>query len=280
MKKMIIAVVMVLVFLTGCGRIKTAKELIREAEHSHGDCTVVSKEETEEYTAVVLHDTLQDFDYRVSSRMNSLSIDGATFGTYENTADGFTGALIDKVRSLTEDDILRICDEEGVVCMYDRDPLLIIRSDDEERAVSAALKCAEKIQEYNLQNRLDTFSIICYADEKADYLYDRRYGKVILPEIRWITPEEETTEYYKEMARYKLGDDVEYLGKEVKTFGDTNADMDRVAQPTYQPYPEDDSSPVTFYYFKTPEGDRYILCDFLYYYEDGRTEEWYIEKIG
>ncbi|MGN0689280.1 MAG: hypothetical protein ACI4KH_02540, partial [Oscillospiraceae bacterium] len=49
--------------LSGCGKVRSVKSLYSEAKRNHGDCTIVSKSETDEKTLVVLHDKLQDFDY-------------------------------------------------------------------------------------------------------------------------------------------------------------------------------------------------------------------------
>ena len=49
----------------GCGKIKSGKSLFEWAKSEYGDCTIVSMSETDDKTIVVLHDTLQDFDYEV-----------------------------------------------------------------------------------------------------------------------------------------------------------------------------------------------------------------------
>ena len=91
-----------------------------------------------------------------------------------------------------------------------------------------------------------------------------------------MSHEQETANSFLETARMIADtNDVELLGYEVKTFADTGADIDRVAETTYQPYPTSANSPVTFYYFKTADGTEFYVCDFLYYDNEYYEFDWY-----
>ena len=67
LKRIIIPVLacFLLMLISGCSP-KNAKSLVKMAKRQHGDCTVVSKTETDDGAKVVLHDKLQDFDYKTS----------------------------------------------------------------------------------------------------------------------------------------------------------------------------------------------------------------------
>ncbi|MBP3753501.1 MAG: hypothetical protein J6I66_01420 [Lachnospiraceae bacterium] len=265
--------------LAGCGRIKTASELLKAAERAHGDCELVSKEETDEHTVIIVRDKLQGFEYRMSSSMSDLNIDGSNFGSFPNTYDGFDRALGDYVIDSTRAEINEYISTTGAVVQDTSLDFFMVRSNDEKEAVEAALKCAEILQEYNLDHRMDGWLIVAYANEKDDYLYDVRYGSVKLPDITWRTVETETIEYYMEMAEMQLETDVTFDRKVEGTFSDTGAELEHVVNSYYdeENIIDSSSSPVTFYYFTTQKGEKYYICDFLY--EDENYDyEWFIRK--
>ena len=144
-----------------------------------------------------------------------------------------------------------------------------------------ALECAEVLQEYNLENRMDNLEIVVQAYHAYNDEGDKRYGSVVLPNIEWVSHEQETANYFLDTARMIADtNDVELVGVEVKTFADTGLDIELVAQTTYQTYPTSADSPVTFYYFKTGDGTEFYVCDFLYYVNDYYDSDWYNNYEG
>ena len=280
MRKIILCVCtfVLLLGLAGCGRIKTASELLKEAKRLHGDCELVSQEETEEHTVIIVRDELQGFEYRMVSGMNDINIDGSYFGSVQNTYDGFDEALGEFVKDSIRAEVDEYISSTGAVVEDTQYSFFIVRSNDEKEAIEAALKCAEIIQEYNLDHRMDGWTITAYANEKEDYLYDVRYGSVELPNISWRTVEQETIEYYMEMAEMQLKTEVSFDRKVEGTFSDTGADIEHVINSYYDDKEiTDSSSPVVFYYFTTKDGDTYYICDFLYETEN-YDYEWFIRK--
>ena len=102
----------------GCGKIKSGKSLFEWAKSEYGDCTIVSMSETDDKTIVVLHDTLQDFDYEVISSMSKIVIDGSNFGSLPNTSDTFEKNLKEKVIFNAKDELDAICNKEGMRYEY------------------------------------------------------------------------------------------------------------------------------------------------------------------
>lgn len=148
--------------------------------------------------------------------------------------------------------------------------------EDTRSSFNLSLECAEVLQEYNLDNRMDDWEIVVQAYHAYNEYGDKRYGSVVLPDIEWVSHEQETANSFLDTARMIADtDDVELVGVEVKTFADTGLDIERVAQTTYQAYPTSDDSPVTFYYFETGDGKQFYVCDFLYYVNDYYESEWY-----
>ena len=77
-KKIIYALVIfaMALMMTGCGHVKSTKQLVKMAKRAHGACEVVSKEESEKCTSVRLRDKLQGFEYTISSSMQDISRPG------------------------------------------------------------------------------------------------------------------------------------------------------------------------------------------------------------
>lgn len=287
--------------LTGC-QVRSAKSLIRSARQAHGKCEVISKSETDEHTVVVLKDKLQGFTYQVSSGMNSVYIDGSSFGSLESSSDTFGTALSMYVADATASQRRQVC-EKYHLDFDETDMLaLTIDSESEERnAIAAAEEIAVILNQYNLQNRLDGWEIrLAYsedwlkayyqkkldsgADMDSDYTFSSaggaevcHIGSVRLPDPSFRDRTKEHEDYYLEMARLKDTSAV-FVRSEQKTFRDTGVGLDRVSYATYRTDPKEMTDPVTFYYF-TVKGKEFYICDFI----DNQTGEWfsnYDEAVG
>ncbi len=264
----------------GCS-VKSPNKLLRYARRTYGECELVDSEQTDDYTRIIVRDELQGFEYQVTSGMYDMNLDGSSFGSLEDTRSNFDLALEEYVFGEVQDELEDICEEAGVEGSSDDFCLWLIRCDEEQAGIDAALECAEVLQEYNLENRMDNWEIVVQAYHAYNDEGDKRYGSVVLPNIEWVSHEQETANYFLDIARMIADtNDVELVGVEVKTFADTGLDIELVAQTTYQTYPTSADSPVTFYYFKTGDGTEFYVCDFLYYVNDYYDSDWYNNYEG
>ena len=275
-KLSLIAAVLGIAALTGCGWVKSPNSMYAQAKKVHGDCTVVSKSKTSDRSEVVLHDTLQDFNYEVVSSMNDINIDGSSFGSLPGTTDHFGSRLREKVISDTEKSIKEICESYGITyefCKHESISLFLsIYPSNEETAQKAAVECAKVIQSENAAQRLDGLEICAYKSDRDVF------GNVKLPNIIWRTKEDEKVEYYTKMARMQTDPNAVFVRSEKGIFADTGASLDGVVNALGSDIPTDASSPVTFYYFKASDGKEYYLCDFNYYDERGNIA-WYTNYV-
>ncbi len=272
-----------IISITACGHPRSAKSLYKEAKHKYGKCTIVSRNETDEGSVVTLHDKLQDFDYTVSSKMNDINIDGASFGSVPGTSDTFMKSLMEKVVSNVKDDLDTACSKPGV--SYEPYPdstddlILVIYATDEKSGQDAAIKAATAIQTQNLKNRLDGIDIYVVDDSSEEWYNCEHLGSVRLPDIKWRTKEDELADYYTDMAHAQTDPEAVFVRSRKGTFSETGADLNKVVNVLGTDYPTEMSSPVTFYYFRDSKGREYYLCDFNYY-DKNNNMAWFTNYAG
>ena len=285
--------------LTGCGHVRSAKSLITQAKLTHGKCEVVSKSETDAATTVVLRDKLQGFEYKITSSMNDINIDGTSFGSVPGTYDDFEASLQNYAINDSKVSLDTICKKYGASYeTFTGDVilnLLMPLSSSESDAVNITEEVATLMQEYNKNNRLDGFVIYVSHDDEwleqykkklrkekggdtDDYVFSDAGGANIchigsarLPDCSFRDKEKENDDYYLEMAQMKYKN-AKYVRKEKKTFADVGIPLDRVSNAYYSPETaiEKTSDPVTFYYFDA-NGTEFYICNFL----DNESGTWY-----
>lgn len=261
------------VLFSGCHP-ASSDTLYRQAQAAYGKCSIVSKSETDSSVVVVLHDELQDFDYKIVSSMSDITIDGSYFGSVPSTSDTFKTELKLKVisDSMSELNDIFSADDMSYTAVYDGndDRIITVRVSDEDVGISKVLDCADILQTSNKNNRLDGY-LINVEDNNSEHL-----GSVRLPDVKWRTIEEENADYFTEMAHMQTDPKARYLRCGSGKFSDTGADLKRVVSILGTEYPTELDSPVMFYYFESSDGSEYFLCDFNYYKEDSYTEfGWY-----
>ena len=250
--------------LTGCGRAKGVNFLISEAELEHGSATVVSKTKNTDGATVVLHDTLQDFDYSVSSTMDPIYIDGETFGSLPGTWDDFEYSLLEKITTDEQTAINNIESKYGA--SFTKDWGLNVYADDPDSAKQAALEIAAIMQDNNLKHRLDDQTITVLAADS--YYFDRTgyydqpdeiVGFITLPSMEWSGRDQQLIEEYTIKAK-EMDPDAKFLRTEVMTFADTGYDLDDVTLTGDAPRRVE--APVTLYYFSASDGREFYIADF------------------
>jgi hypothetical protein len=291
--------------VTGCSP-KSANSLIRQARRDHGPCEVVSQTTDDEGSVVVLRDELQGFEYQVSSNMADINIDGASFGSVPSSSDSFNRALHYYVLEDAAAELEDICAEYGLTeeesnledCYwYSADPEF-----SDEQAQEGIEKIADVFQRYNLESRMDGWTIYLehsegwltayyeqlmndyegediYNDSEYSYLLSsagggalRHIGSVRLPDTSFRDPAKEDEDYYLEMAQMKDPDAV-FIRSEEIPFSDTGADLYNVVETYDQSYPRTEDDMVMIYYFEA-DGQEFFICNFLV---NNRVEygEWY-----
>ncbi len=296
-KRKIIYVLLIVSFsllLAGCGHVKSAKKLIREAKRAHGACDVVSKEESKECTEVRLRDKLQGFEYSMVSSMQDIVIDGSSFGSLPNTYDSFESSLNTFVKESAKEKLDEISENYGATYdeMYVDEVIMCYTLKNgmpDSNAVCIAQEAAAALQEYNVGGRLDGRAVYvdhdaAWVKEKSEknkekgreddqvqepYVWtpDRHIGSALLPDCTFRDPEKEKEDYYLEMARMKDSKAV-YLRKEKKSLKELGLSVMDVTPEYGSEGPKKDTDKVTVYYFEAG-GQEFYICDVLYYDSSG-----------
>jgi len=287
-KKIIYALVILAVafIMTGCGHVKSTKQLVKMAKRAHGACEVVSKEEGEECTSVRLRDKLQGFEYTISSSMQDIVIDGSSFGALPQTYDSFELSLQQFVKERTAPKLDEICKKYGAT--YDNmfvDEVILRFTLDHDMPDSNAVHIVEEaalaFQEYNAEHRMDGMEVYVEHDEewlkkqlethdeinglKHDYMYSgagnavaRHMGSAVLPDCVFRDLEAEHDAYYMEMA-LMTDRRSKFLRKEKKTLDELGLIPEDVNAEYGKEDPRDGSYVVTVYHFTTGVQEYYIL---------------------
>lgn len=265
---LLIPMIFAALVLSSCGNVRSAKSLYNEARQNFGNCSVVSENSTKERTAVVLHDELQDFDYEMYSSMYEITLDGSSFGSVPTDSNTFRSSLIEKVIGNNSDRLEEICYNNKAE--YSVDGFIRITAPDKETAMQASLGFAEIFQRENLNSRLDGLKIS--ADSENN---DMHFGSVVLPIIKWLSPEDELVTCFIEIAHEQTDKEAVFLRYEKIKFKDTEADISRVVSVLGTDYPESPDDEVTIYYFRSSAGKEYYICDFNYYDDNGGYMNYY-----
>ncbi|MBE5923322.1 MAG: hypothetical protein E7271_02500 [Lachnospiraceae bacterium] len=289
-KYSILIIAALCLLLTGCGHVKSAKKLFKQAKREHGKCEVVSKSETKEKTVVRLRDDLQGFEYEIVSAMHGIVIDGSSFGSLPSTTDSFEMSLHSYVTDQLKPKLDKLCTKYNATYEdgYDKELIkFILTSPNKDANAVPLVEAAAKLyQEYNVENRLDKCYVSVEHDNKwfkekypyptdpetlyseDSYLYSsagssiaKHIGSANLPDCTFRDKEAETDDYYLEMAKMKNPDAV-FVRKEKKTFADSGANLHDVMHTIGEKSPEKTTDPVTFYYYSV-NGKEFYLCDFL-----------------
>ena len=256
------------ILLTACGSPKNANTLLYEVKSKYGDCTLISTEEKEDGgVSIIVHDTLQDFDYRVSSYMSNISIDGSILGKAPGSSDNFEESLYNSIMNKVKDELNELCNDEK---SYRLDGYIFksiyVYADTIEEAKDLAEKCAKILNQYNLKHRLDEYTI--YAAINSYYSSKTYFGSINLSDLKWTTFEDEKTDSYIKWGK-KIDSTAKFIKKETKTFEDVGIDLKYVIDygiSSFDSVPDSNYSPVEFYYFKTSSGKEFYVCDFLISY--------------
>lgn len=294
MKKIISAICVVVLasVFTGCGHVKSAKSLQKLATSKYGDCELVQDLSDDKSSKVILRDKLQGFEYTFSSSMQDINIDGSSFGSLPNTVDGFQSGLNKYLQETTASEVNNICDKYNV-SLEDNDIFYVRTDDNKENAINAAEEIARLLQNYNVNNRIDDWTIdIAYSDawlrnyydtidkssldDDGDYILSSidsaklmHIGSVKIYNAKYRDIETEEIDNRTEFAK-RCDKSAIYIKTEEKKFSELGIPLDRVSNTLYQYYPETMDDIVKVYYFKSDTQEFYV-CNFV----DSSTYTWY-----
>jgi len=104
---------MIVLSLSGCSctTVSTKNQLINYANNNFGKAKLIDYKKEEDLATAIFQDAEYGFTYTVTSYTDSFSIDGSSFGTYEDKGDTYTESFIAYIKPLLENDFLNIEDK-------------------------------------------------------------------------------------------------------------------------------------------------------------------------
>lgn len=253
----------------GCGKVESVNDLYNIAKETYGDCTLVSKTETNDETIITVHDVVHDFNYTMSSSKNDILIDGSKFGSNVSSSNTFHKELMVKIHNNCVEKFDDIASTYDVVYDVCDDAIMIYSSDDEQGKIAAEM-FAEQFKSYDYNNRLDEFTINVYNGDES-------IGCIKLSNFTWVSDSDLEIDYYMSMVHRSVDKSAKFIRVEEGKFGDTGLDVSDVMYVLGSDSPDSDDSAVKFYYYEV-DGKEYYICDFIYYHED-RTYDWYTNYV-
>ena len=114
-KKGLALVSLVCLLLSGCGKVASTSDLLKYAESSFGESELVSAITTDSTSTLILKDKEYSFEYRVSSYLMDINIDGSSFGNLPAKSSSFGESYIDCFKALYSDTLNEI---DGSIDFY------------------------------------------------------------------------------------------------------------------------------------------------------------------
>lgn len=274
MKKKIMTFAICIFFillLNGCS-VASEKEIIRFANEKYGEATLIRTEKIDDEEVVCyFKDKEYSFEYFVSSYMNDIVIDGATFGSTENKGSNFDITYYNYINDTIKGDIHDIEDKYNVnISISDGTYIyyfarISYNSNDTSNAALVSGEVSDLYTSIDSRHYWKDMVVEVY-DCSGNYI-----GSYHSEQSAWMTPEEEIDLIYID-AIASLSSDAVYVGKEQHVFSETGVNINNVVQVLGNPEVKVDSI-VTYYIFIVDDKE-YYMCNFMITNDIGGYE-WY-----
>lgn len=151
--------------------VKSKGSLIAYAKQEYGDCEFVKEDVkgsgNDKVRTVYLIDKDTGIEYKVTSQMQEMNLDGSTFGYSEYTSSNFTNLYVDYILEDAEDDLDEVKEEydfelDGFYLYFNSRP-------SSSQVEEAATKVRDIIEEYDTKGILEPV-YLAYAEDGKAYL--------------------------------------------------------------------------------------------------------------
>ena len=282
MKKylVLLATVMLIGILTGCGHVDNPNKLYEYAKQNFGDCEMIDKEthgkiRSSAYTEITCKDKEYGFTYVVRSYMQEQGLDGATFFHLPHTVSSFESTYMQYIYKVNKDDIDAIAARYNV----EYEPFTLDKNDSVYHEVlfvghviandsTAAGNAAVEIGK--LYVATDTRKYFTAGRQSYDIPWINgtpvtpRYsgeglGHLSLGDLKWHSSEEQHMDKIIERAR-TYDPTARLVGQHTALFSETGASLKDVTGLVDLPTSMD--SVVILHDFVTDDGKEFWVADF------------------
>lgn len=103
---LIVPILLLMVFcLSGCTNISSERELTKYANKNYGKAKCINFQKDNESSTAFFLDETYGFTYTVSSYIDTINIDGSSFGSYETKKDTYTESFIAYIKDIIQSDL-------------------------------------------------------------------------------------------------------------------------------------------------------------------------------
>ena len=257
--------------LTGCS-VASEKEVVKYAEEKYGEATLLRTEEQgDEEITCYFKDKEYGFEYSVSSYMNDIFIDGASFGSAESKGSNFDIQYYNYINDAIAKDLEFIEQKYNVDISISDGTYIYYFAKVSYKSKDTTNVALVTKEVSDLYTTLDTRHYWKNLDVEA-YDMDGSYlGAYHYEQGKWMTPEDENDLFYIEHIK-NLNSEAVYLRKEQHLFTETGVNINDVVTVLGDPEVTVDST-VTYYIFSVDK-EEYYMCDFMVMNDIGGYE-WY-----
>lgn len=256
----ILSCVMLFLLLAGCS-VASENEVVKYVEEKYGEATLVKTEEpSDDKIVCYFKDNEYGFEYYVTSYMNDIIIDGATFGSAENKGSNFDIQYYNYINDTIKADLSAIENKYNVdISISDGTYIYYFARIYYKSSDTSDVDMVSK-EVSDLYTTLDTRHywkdlVVEIYDVNDEYLGSYHYEQEA-----WMTPEDETELFYIEHIE-NLTSKAVYLRKEQHLFTETGVNINDVV--TVLGVPEVTVNSTVTYYIFSVDGEEYYMCDFM-----------------
>lgn len=174
MHKRLILLFLTCFLLSGCGEVSDKEDLLDYVESSYGDCELLSDTFSDNSRVLLLKDDEYSFEYRVTSYLSDMNVDGTSFGEIPSTSSTFTDSYLDFFTDKYSKQLRKLeNDNDCSIEFYDdfntngSMPLVFLKVTKDTDYDSVCLSLISMLKEYDTREYLSRGSISISLDNES-----------------------------------------------------------------------------------------------------------------
>lgn len=223
-KKIIIITILLLIFTTGCGSVKTEREIKKYANKNFGEVEVVNKNEISDKSVIyTLKDVKHNFLYECKSYMEKIDADGTTFFSYPTTECNFDDNYKEYIYNEIKKESIII--NNNIDISLTKNNLYYGFNKDFQSFDIYTSNLNDEIIYADILKKIENIDDIDYFDNYSIEIYDsntkEKIAVITNEEYKLLSSSEENDKWFIEYAKWSFSDgdksnydEIEFIRKE------------------------------------------------------------------